>query len=211
MSDREFGGFLLRKITEDILETDLLLDGLLNYFRVTAPVKKKATVNILIEEVLEKYRAQFKEKEVKLFKKVEKDLPETVIPDVPFRFILDSILQYAVISIPRLETLGLLARSFVLRKPPLQQALFGKEGRYVEITLFFKGRKSPKDFLGEEGEKGAIQRDTSLDLLLKMADEMVHKNRGMMRFRVDEKEANLSVSLELPAERRRAFYSPKDN
>ncbi len=211
LSDKELGKFLHRKITEDIQQTDLLLNGLLNYFRVTAPVKKKATVNILIEEVLKKYQAQFKEKGVKLFKKLEEDLPETIIPRMPLRFILNSILQYAVTSIPSHETFGLSARSFVLKEPPTQQAFFGKEERRVEIILFFKVRKNPAEPFGGVGENGAIQRDDSFDLILRMVDEMVRRNRGVMKFRVDEREANLSVSLEFPAERRRAFYNPNDN
>ena len=211
LSDKELGKFLHRKITEDIQETGLLLNGLLSYFRLTAPVTRKATVNILIEEVLEKYRAQFKEKEVKLFKRLEKDLPEIVIPDMPLRFILNSILQYALASIPRRETLGLLARSLVLPELPPEQTLFGKEGRYVEITLFFAGRKSPEEPLGKEGENRAIQGDDGLDLLLRMVEETVRGHRGMMKWRVDETEGNFSVSLELPAERRRAFYHPNDN
>jgi len=211
LSDKELGKFLHRKITEDIQETDLLLSGLLNYFRVTAPVKRKATVNTLIEEVLKKYQAQFEGKGVKLLKKLEKDLPETIIPHMALRFILNSILQYAVISIPSHETFGLSARSFVPKEPPAQQAFFGKEGRYVEIILFFTGSKNRGEPFEGVGENGAIQRDNSLDLILRMVDEMVRRNRGVMKFRVNEKEANFSVSLAFPAERRKTFYNPNDH
>jgi hypothetical protein len=211
LSDKELGKFLHRKITEDIRKSDLLLNGLLNYFRVTARLKRTATVNILIEEALRKYRAQLKEKEVKLYKKLEKDLPETVIPDMPLRFILNSILQYTVAHMFSHETLGLLTRSFVLQEPPPKQAFFGKAGRYVEITVFCMGRKKPAKPFGREGQSTAIQRDDRLDLILRMVEETVRRNRGVMKFRVDEKEANLSVSLEFPVERRRAFYNPNDN
>ncbi|MGB7575263.1 MAG: hypothetical protein WBN53_15530 [Thermodesulfobacteriota bacterium] len=210
-SDKELGTFLHRMITEDIRKSGLLLNGLLSYFRVTAPIKGTDTVNTLIEEVLEKNRAQLKEKEVKLFKKLEKDLPETVIPDKPLGFILSSLLQYAVASMSSRETLGLLTRSFVLQEPPPEQAWFGKGGRYVEIILFFIGRKKPAGPFGREMESGAFQREDSLDLIIRMVAEMVRRNRGVMKFRGDEKEAKFSISLEFPVERRRAFYNPNDN
>jgi hypothetical protein len=210
-SDKELGKFLYRMITEDIQESGLLLNGLLNYFQVTTPIKKKDTASILIEEVLKKNQAQLEEKEVKLFKKLEKGLPEIVIPDKPLRFILNSILQYAVTLMPSHETLGFLTRSFFLQEPHQEQTLFRKGGEYVEITLFFTGCKKPVEPFGRETESKAIQREDSLDLILGMVKEMVRRNRGVMKFQGDEREARLSISLEFPVERRRAFYDPNDH
>jgi hypothetical protein len=198
-------------ITEDIQQSRLLLDGFLNYLRVTAPIKRTNAVSMLIDGVLEENQTQLKEKEVKLFKKLEKDLPETVIPDEPLRFILNSILQYAVASIPPHEILGLITRSFVLQEPPPERAPFGKGGRHVEITLFFTGAKKSAEPSGREIESRAIQREDSLSLILKMVEEMVRRNRGVMKLRENEKEARLSISLEIPAERRRAFHYQNDN
>jgi hypothetical protein len=210
-SDKELGKFLHRMITEDIRKSGLLLNGLLGYFRVISSIKRTDTVNILIEEVLEKNQAQLKEKEAKLFKKLEKDLPETVIPDKPLGFILSSLLQYAVASMSSHETLGFLTRSSVLQEPAQEQALFGKGGRYVEVILFFTGRKKPAGAFGKEMERGAFQREDSLDFIVRMAEEMVRRNRGVMKFRRDEKEAKFSISLAFPVERRRVFYDPNDN
>ena len=210
-SDKELGTFLHRMITEDIRKSGLLLDGLLSYFRVTAPIKRTGTVNTLIEEVLEKNRAQLKEKEVKLFKKLEKDLPETVIPDKPLGFILSSLLQYAVVYMSSHETLGFLTRSLVLEEPPPEQALFGKRGGYVEIILFFTGRKKPGGPFVKEMESRAFQMEDSLDLIIRMVEETVRRNRGVMKFRGHEKEGKFSISLEFPVERRRVFYDPNDN
>jgi len=90
--DQEFGNFLCRRITEEIHLAGLLLNGLLNDFEVTFPTKKTGTVNILIEEVLRENQVRLKEKEVRIFKKLEKDLPEIVVPEKPLRYILNSIL-----------------------------------------------------------------------------------------------------------------------
>jgi hypothetical protein len=211
LSDKELGKFLQRMITEDIRRSGLLLDGLFDYFQVTAAKKRTDTVQILIEEVLKKNRTRLEEKKVKLFKKLERGLPEPIIPDKPLGFILNSILQYAVASMSSNEPLGLLTRSFALEGPPPGQALFGKGGRYVEITVFFAGRKKPPEPLGREMEIGAIQREDSLGLILRMVKEMVRRNGGTMKFRVHEKEENLSISLVFPVERRRAFHNPYDN
>ena len=211
LTDKEFGKFLHRMITEDIQQSRLLLDGFLNYLRVTAPIKRADVVNMLIDGVLKENQAQLREKELKLFKKLEKDLPETVIPDETLRFILNSILQYAVASMPCHETLGLITRSFVLQEPPPERALFGKGGRHVEITLFFAGVKKPVELSGREIESRAIQREDSLGLILRMVEEMVRRNRGVMKLRENEKEEKISISLEIPVERRRAFHHQSDN
>jgi len=210
LRDKELAEFLHRRIAKHIGESGLLLDSLLNYFRVTAPIKKRETVNILIGEVLEKSQAQLNEKDVKLFKKLEKDLPEIIVSEEPLRFLLKSILQYGVASMPLHETLGFSTRSFFQELPP-EQALFGKEGQYVEITLFFTGCKKPVEHPKEGTKSKAVQKEDSLNLLLKMVNEMARRNRGVMKLQGDEKETKLSISLEFPVERRRTFYHPSNN
>ena len=211
LSDKGFAESLHRRVTERIRESGLLLDSLLIYLQVTTPVKKKETVNILIGEVLRKNQAQLKVKEVRLFKKLEKDLPEIIMPEEPLRFVLKSILQYGLSSMPLHETLGLSTRSFFLQEPPPEQALFGKSGQYVEITLFFTGRQRPVGPLKQGTEIESVSKEERSDLVLSMVNELVRRNRGVMRLRGNEKEAKLSISLEFPVERRRAFYHPNDN
>jgi hypothetical protein len=211
LRDKEFAEFLHRRMTEHIRESDFLLDSLLNYLRVTTLVKKKETVNILIGEVVKKSQAQLKEKEVTLFKKLEKDLPEIIIPEEPLRFVLKSILQYGVSSMPLHATVGLSTRSIFLQKPPPEQALLSKGGQCVEITLFFTGCQKPAEPPKQGKKSKAAQKDDYLDLLLKMVNELVRRNRGVMKLQGDEAEAKLSISLQFPVERRRAFYHPSDH
>jgi hypothetical protein len=198
-------------ITQEFHKSDLLLNSLLNYFRVTPPIKKTNTVNILVEEVLKKNQVQLEKKEVKLFKNLGMDLPEIIVPDKQLRFILNSILQYAVTLMPSHETLGFLTRSFVLQKPHPERALFRKSEQYVEITLFLTGFKKQAEPFGRRTEIGGIQKGNGLDLLLRLVKEMVHRYRGVMKLQAEEKEARLSISLEFPVERRTVFYDPKDN
>lgn len=80
---------------------------------------------------------------------------------------------------------------------------YRKAGRYVEITLFFTGRKKSAEPFGTETKSGPAEREDSLDLILEMVEEMVRRNRGAMKYRGDQK---VSISLEFLVARRRAFY-----
>lgn len=198
-------------IAQDIHKTDLLVNGLLNYFKVTSPIKKTNTVNNLIEEVLKKHQGQLEEKGAKLIKKLEKDLPEIIVPDKQLRFILNSILQYAVTLMPSHATLGFLTQSFVLQERHPEQTLFRKDKPYVETTLFFTGFKRPVEPFGMRREIEAVQEEDSLGLILRLVKEMVHRNRGVMRLQGDKKEAKLFISLEFPVERRTVLHDPNDH
>ena len=45
------------------------------------PVKKTNTVHTLIEKALKKHQLTLEQKKVKIFKRLEGDLPETTVPD----------------------------------------------------------------------------------------------------------------------------------
>jgi hypothetical protein len=198
-------------IAQDIHTTDLLVSGLLNYFQVISPIKKTNTVNSLIEEVLRKHQVQLQEKGVNLVKKLEKDLPEIMIPDKPLRFILNSILQYAVTLMPSHETLGFLTQSFVPGERRPEQVLFRKGESYVETILFFTGHKRlVEPFVRGAGIEGMPKED-SLDLMLRLVKDLVHRNRGVMKIQGDESKARYSISLEFPAERRTVLHYPNNN
>jgi hypothetical protein len=198
-------------IAQDIHKTDLLVNELLNYIQVTSPIKKTNTVNNLIEEVLKKHRIQLEEKGAKLIKKLEKDLPEIIVPDKQLRFILNSILQYAVTLMPSRETLGFLTQSFVFQEQHPEKTLFRKDEPYVETTLFFTGFRRPVESFGKGRETEAVQEKDSLDLILRLVKEMVHKNRGVMKLQGDKKDAKLFISLEFPVERRTVLHDSNDH
>ena len=112
---------------------------------------------------------------------------------------------------PSHETLGFLTQSFVLRERHPEQTLFRKDEPYVETTLFFTGFKRPVEpfWIGREIE--AVQEKNSLDLILRLVKEMVHRNRGVMKLQGDKKEAKLFISLEFPVERRTVLHDPNDH
>ena len=210
-SDKEFGKFLYRMITEDVHKADLLLSGLLNYFQVTTPVKKTNTVNTFIEEALKRNQAQLEEKGVKLFKKLEKDLPEIIVPDEQLKYILNSVLRYLISTILPNGKMELLTRSFIFQRGTGGvQASFEEYGGYIEISIVFAGNGEPAE-QGEaiRGRISSLRNDEAVELMLRLAKEMVLKNRGAMKFKIDEKRAKKVISLVFPIERREVvFYEP---
>lgn len=193
-SDKESGELFHRIVLRDIEKIDFVLGGLLNYIKATTPIRKKNTVHTLIEEVLEKNKVLLEEKKTRLSKKFQKDLPETIISDEQLRYLLNSVLQHAVASMPPNGNIEFLTRSFVLRKEADQdQGFFEKYGRYIEILVSFTQ---------------ALQKEEewNLNLMLRLVKEIVLRNRGVMKFETDEKKAETIISLGFPVERRKVVY-----
>lgn len=203
--DKEFGRFLYRMITEDIHKTDLLLNGLLNYLQVTTPIKKTNTVNTLIEEALKKNQSQLEEKGVKLINKLEEDLPDIIVPDEQLEYILNSVLRYLITSTLPNGSIEFLTKSFILEKGAGRaDACFEEYGGYIEILVVFVGDgKVEEKPEATSGRIPSLQKDEALELLLRLAREMVLKNRGIMRIETDEKRAKRTISLGFPIERRK--------
>jgi signal transduction histidine kinase len=203
-SDKEFGEYFYRAVTEDVEKMDIVLNGLINYIKLNTPILKTDTVHRLIEEELKRHQAKLEEKGIKLFKKLEKDLPETIVPDEQLRYILSSIFQYALANISSNLSMGLYTRSFVLGKEMGQgPALFQKDGRYIEISIIFMGYKKP----AEQGA-GATksQKEEPLDLILRFVKEVVQRNQGIIRIEADEGKGKTLISLRFPVERRKVVY-----
>jgi signal transduction histidine kinase len=203
-NDREFGEYYYRAVTEDIERMDMVLNSLLNYIKVQKPIRKKNTVHSIIEEVLKKYQAKLDEKGIRLFKKFEQDLPETIVPDEQLKYILSSVLQYAMASTPPHWNIGLSTRSFILEKGASEiQDLFKKDGRYVEIAVVFPAHKKPN----EPGLETSIpQKEEASDLILRFVKGVVLRNRGIMKIGADEKKTKTFISLRFPVERRKVVY-----
>jgi hypothetical protein len=194
-------------MTQDIDKADLLLSGLLNYAQVTTPIKKINTVNAIIEEVLEKNKIQLEKKGVLLFKKLEKNLPEIIVPDEQLKYILNFVLQYAILSTSPEGNIELLTTSFIFRRETGgAQAFFEKYGGYIEISVVFSGDREPVGLpAAASGRIPTPQRDETLELLLRLVKGVVLRNWGKMNFETDEKKGKTILSLRFPLERRKVF------
>ena len=139
LSDQEYGEFFYKAITKDIEEHHLLLNTFLKYIESTTPITKRDTVGKLIEEVLKKHHLQLEEKKAKIFKQYEKDLPETIVPDEQLRFVLDSVLQYAIALV--VFWMGILNcqpdLSFFRGKVLKIRNILKRNGKFIEMVMAY--------------------------------------------------------------------------
>jgi hypothetical protein len=212
LDDVEFRKYFYKVLTEDVKKIDSVLNGLLNYININTPIKKANTIHFLLEGILEEYERQLEEKRIRVFKKLEKDLPETVLHDEQLKYILSSVLQFAIFSTPAGGSIGFLTKSFNIQKDAEDRKVFlQKDGKYVEILVVFTGyQKGIEQFTGPSPIP-SIQKEEALNLLLMLVRELIQKNRGVLKFRVNEKRPRTIISLTFPAERRRLVYYPPIN
>ncbi len=198
-SDKEFGEVFHRMITKDIEKNDLMLNAFLNYIKATTPIKKKGTVNTLIEEVLRKHQVRLEERKTKIFRDFERDLPEAIIPDEQLRFILESVLEYTMAMIPLDGSLEFSTKSVVQKDVIEDQVFFKKNRNFIEVLVAFTYSKEAK-------ELKTSQKEVVPDLMLRLVDDIVERNQGMTKFKLDEIEGKMFISLKSPVERRRVVH-----
>jgi hypothetical protein len=209
--DRELGEHFYSIVNEDIGKTISLIDCFNDYINFSTPTVKSNTVNTLVEEVIRKHESQFEEKKIKIIKKqFEKDLPETVLPDEQLRYILNSVIQYTLISIPPEGSIGFLTRQFDTAASKGEEiGQLQKEGKYLEILVVSAGYEKPGEEMGiVPGMPNAHQEDEAVELILKLAKEIIEKNKGIMRYKAYDDKPMTFISLILPIERRNIVRYP---
>jgi nitrogen-specific signal transduction histidine kinase len=206
-NDVEFKEYFYRIVTEDIEKIDSLLNSLLNYIRINTPIQKTNTIHLILEEVLKKHENQLEERKIKIFKRFEKELPETIIHDEQLRYILNSILQYAIPTIPPNGSIGFLTKTFNIQRETVEQkSSIQKNERCVEVLIVFTGYKKPIEQFETVLGIPSIQEGKAVEFELRLVKEIIQKNRGMMKFEVNEKKPRTLISLRFPIERRRLVY-----
>lgn len=203
--DQEYGEFFYRTISNDIAKADALLSCFANYLKVNSPIPRVNTVHLILEEVSKKYEKLLEEKKVTKFKKqYGPNIPETSLHDEQLRFIINSILQYAIPCIPPQGNIGFLTRSLEVQevrnegKSPLQ-----KDGKYIEILVGFTCYKNGGERLESILGNPALPQNERDDFILRLVEEIIKVNRGTMRIRVDSEKSITLISLMLPIERRK--------
>jgi light-regulated signal transduction histidine kinase (bacteriophytochrome) len=211
-NDGEYRESFYRVVTDDIEKIDLVLNGLLNYVKMNTPLSKSNTIHQILEEVLKHHQAVLEEKKVKIFKKLEKDLPETMIHDEQFRYIFHSLVQYILPFLPPHGSVGFLTKLFREPKPPNEEgARSAKEQEWIEILMIFTGFKKAMDKYETVFGISSPQPEESEDLELRLIHEILKRNKGRMSIEVNEKKPRTLISLRLPIERRRVIYYPTAN
>jgi nitrogen-specific signal transduction histidine kinase len=206
-NDGEFREHFYRIVTEDIGKIDSVLNHLLTYIKINTPIEKKDTIHFILEEILRRHEGQLQDRKIKIFKKLEKDLPETTVHDEQLKYILDALLEYALPSIPPNGSIGFLTKSFDPRTETADDNKSRKRnGRYIEILIVFTGYKKPVEQFEAVLGIPALQKEEAVELELRLVKEIIQKNQGMMKFEVNEKKPRTIVSLKFPIERRKLIY-----
>jgi hypothetical protein len=212
--DRELGEHFYKIVNEDIAKTISLINCFNDYINFSTPMVKRDTVNTLVEETIKKNEGQFEEKRIKIIKKqFEKDLPETILPDEQLRYILNSVIQYALLSTPPGGSIGFLTR--FLDTETVKGKEWGqlqKDGRYLEVLVVSAGYEKSDEEAGVVPGMASPHQEEAAELILKLAREIIEKNKGMMRYKVYEDKPMTFISLVLPVERRSVvhYLSPEE-
>lgn len=205
--DAEFRKYFYRGVTEDIKKIDSVLNGLLNYIQINTPIDKADTVHCILEEVLEENRKQIEDRKIKIFKKFEKDLPEISIHEEKMKYILNSILQYAVLSIPPNGNIIFLTKSLQIQKGMEDgEDLSQGENKYIEILVVFGELKKSEIPFETKSRNSAVQKEEGTDLIFLLIKEVIERNEGVVKLEVDEKKQQTRISLRFPAERRKVVH-----
>lgn len=201
-NDLEFRKYSQKSVVEDIKKIDSVLNGLLNYININTPLIKSNTISSILQEVLEANGKQIQNKNIKIFNKCEEDLPETFIHDEQVKFVLNSVLQYALLAAPPNGTLGFLIKSF-----DFQQGGPGeRNSSYIEAAIAFMGNRKQVEQLRETSEKSSDQEEETSKLILQLVKDILDHNRGSMTYEFDPKKNKTLITVRFPMERRKVVY-----
>lgn len=182
-----------------------VLDSFTNYLKINSPLPKTNTMHHILEEALKYYENALEDKKIK--KQYEENLPETSLRDEQLRFIITSILQYAIPSIPLQGSIGFLTRSFEARKVvDGGKSLFQKNENYIEVLAGFTGYQNGSQQLENILVNPVSPQRENDDLILHLVEEIIKMNRGMMEIKVDGEKLITMISLVFPMDKRRTVH-----
>jgi nitrogen-specific signal transduction histidine kinase len=205
--DSEFGYYYQRMVIEDIDKAEAELNCFVDFLKVKSSIPRANTVHLVLEDLLRKNDRRLREKKIKLVKKqFERDLPETSVVDEELKYILNWIIQYAISSAVPGGTIGFLTRSFDPQeiRDDVRLSLH-RDKRYLEILVVFGANGSDRTNEPPLASLGlqSLHRENGSSLILPLVEEVVQKNRGIPRSKIDPEKGLTQISLILPSERRK--------
>jgi hypothetical protein len=205
--DVEFRRYALQSVAGDVRKIDSVLNSLLNYIHINTPLIKINTIPLLLESILDANMKQLQDKKIQIIKRFWRDLPETSIHDEQVRFILNSVLQYAILSTSVNGTIGILIKGSNFQKGMTDRKVSPeKDGGYIEVAVGFAGDKKSGGQSKGLSEVSDNRKGEAIDLILKLVKEILQKNHGMMTLHIDPKKLGTLITLKFPIERRKVIY-----
>jgi hypothetical protein len=165
----------------------------------------------LAGRILRKHNGK-SERKIKIVKKqFEKELPETTVPDAHLSYILDSIIEQTVHSLPYSGGMAFLTKSIEPQgwegdeKRHLQ-----KYEKYIEILIVSIRYQKQNVYAEISPEIPSHHHEEGMDLVLELAKQVVQKT--MVLVRSNEEKGMTFIYLILPVEKRRIvdFLPPED-
>lgn len=194
------------QVKEDIKKIDSVLNSVLNFININTPIVKTNTLYVILEEILEANEKQLRQKNIKISQKYEKDLPDTFIHPEQVRFILHSVLQYAILSTSPNKSIGFLIKSTDdHHEAETEKTLPENNRRYIEVMIGFDGDKRSVTPAENSSETGGDPKEGMAHLILKLAKEILQRNHGMM-VENHGKRPETIITLRFPIERRKVVY-----
>jgi nitrogen-specific signal transduction histidine kinase len=212
VNDTEYRESFYKVVSDDIDRIDGVLNGLLNYVKVNTPLNKSNSIHQILEEALKRFEASFEDKKIKIFKRFEKDLPETILHDEQLRFVSNLLLQYILSFLPPHGSIGLLTK-LVTRSTQSkgEDVCPGRDSEWIEILIIFTGFKKPMCTYETVFETTSPQPEDIEELELRLVRDTLKQHGGKMTIEVNEKKPRTLISLRLPIERRKVIYYSSAN
>ena len=206
--DPAFGENFHRNMTEHIDNSEADLNCFLDYLRIKSPVRQTNMIHVALEEALEKHKKILMDKEIRIVKKqFEKDLPDASVHVEELRFILNWVLEYAIISAVPNRSIVFLTRSLEVQEGKEDIRFLQQKGtKCVEIVIALGDVEKPSKQAGIPPMIRTAHNEGERSWILPLVDEIVQKNRGSLKLSGDSESRLRMVSLILPIERRRVVY-----
>jgi hypothetical protein len=200
-----FGQEFHRRMTECIDHSEADLNCFLDYLRIKSPVRQTNLIHLILEESLEKHKKKLMDKELRIFKKqFEKGLPDASVHIEELRFILNWVLEYAIISAVPNRSIGLLTRSLEVEEgKEAIKSLQQRGAKCIEIVIVLRDDEAPSKQAESPPKIGTTHNEGERGWILPLVDDIVQNNRGSLKLSADGESRLKMVSLILPVERRK--------
>lgn len=204
--DLEFKKYCVRSVSHDIKKIDSILNTLLHYIHVNIPILKKNTIHLILEDILEAHEHSLQAKKIKVVRNFEENLPETFVHEEHVKFIINSILQYAILSTPRGGVIRFLTKSILQKGTGEDKIIPLKDRKSIEILIVSSDHESSLEPSENSPESPPFENEKTFGLILQLIKELVQRNQGLIEFEVDQKGSKTFFSMRLPGDRRKSVY-----
>jgi hypothetical protein len=193
-------------IMKNYKKIDLVLNIFLNYIRMSQPMIKKDTIHSILEDLLAGYQKELQDKSILVSKDYHAQLLEITVHEEQLRFILGSVLQYAILTTSVNGNLRVTTKPVVLQKSPEEEKIVSLRGRYSEVSIQCSFLERPSPDSRKKPEAPNPSQEEGFRSLLLVSRELVQRHQGSFEFKVDDRELRKCITLRFPAERRQSFY-----